>query len=452
MKSTFLIFLTFIFITLSNITEAQVIQEWVTTYNGPANLLDEATDLTVDKDGNVYVTGKSMLTALNEDYCTIKYDKSGNQLWIATYNGPGDYHDNPNTIALDAFGNVYVTGWSKGVKGTADDYCTIKYSPDGTEKWVARYNGSKNNWDRSHDLAVDNSGNVYVTGFSVHIADPVRSSGEDFVTFKYDTDGQIIWQSNYDWDISTDQALAMTIDGAGNVFVTGKVNAPAYHWATIKYNPSGQQEWVAEYKGNVINNIHEPIDVKLDGAGNVYVTGFSSNKDNNKDFCTIKYDPSGIEQWVKIYNGPGNKDDMPTSFAVDASGNAYVTGVSIGVDSKKDYCTIKYNTAGNEEWVAKHVGTLGAPDEMNSIALDKDGNIYMTGTGIVNVASLNDIVTIKYDDKGNKIWQKSYNGPDSSMDEGRAIFVDTKGNVYVTGLSFGTSSVSDFCTIKYSQK
>jgi len=89
---------------------------------------------------------------------------------------------------------------------------------------------------------------------------------------------------------------------------------------------------------------------------------------------------------------------------------------------------------------------------VNSIALDKNGNIYITGASIVNVNSLYDVVTIKYDDKGNKIWQKSYNGPNSFIDEGKAIFVDIKGNVYVTGLSFSTSSASDFCTIKYSQK
>ena len=451
MKSAFIIFLTFIFLTISYTSVAQVTQEWFATYNGPANLVDEVMDLTVDKDGNVYVTGISNSIPANEDFCTIKYNKFGTQLWIARYNGPKNYNDRSNTIAVDAFGNVYVTGWSSGAGDAADDYCTIKYSPDGTELWVARYNGSVNNWDRSHDLAVDNDGNVYVTGFSVHIVDPVRSSGEDFVTFKYDTDGQKIWQANYDWNISTDQALAMTIDGAGNVYVTGKVNAPAYHWATIKYNSSGQQEWVTEYKGDVTNNSHEPIDIALDEAGNVYVSGFSSNIDNNKDFCTIKYNPSGVEQWVKIYNGPGNRNDIPTSFAVDASGNIYVTGISIGVDTKEDYCTIKYNTAGNEEWIVRHNGTLGGPDEVNSIALDKDGNIYITGTSIVNVTSLNDIVTIKYDDKGNKIWQTEFNGPSYTLDEGKVVYVDDDGNVYVTGVIFGSSSVMDFCTIKYKQ-
>ncbi len=68
-----------------------------------------------------------MLTALNEDYCTIKYDKSGNQLWVARYNGPGNYHDHPNTIALDPFGNVYVTGLSFSTS-SASDFCTFKYS------------------------------------------------------------------------------------------------------------------------------------------------------------------------------------------------------------------------------------------------------------------------------------------------------------------------------------
>jgi Beta-propeller repeat len=82
--------------------------------------------------------------------------------WIARYNGPGNYTDDPVAIAVDASSNVYVTGESSG-QGGLIGYATIKYNSAGKEEWVARYNGPGNGNDRANAIAVDASGNVYVT-------------------------------------------------------------------------------------------------------------------------------------------------------------------------------------------------------------------------------------------------------------------------------------------------
>src|SRR4030066_122416 len=86
------------------------------------------------------------------------------EAWVASYNGPGNYDDYASALAVDASGNVYVTGrsWS----GTSYDYATIKYDSNGDTLWVRRYNGPGNGFDEAIALAVDNSGNVYVTGHS----------------------------------------------------------------------------------------------------------------------------------------------------------------------------------------------------------------------------------------------------------------------------------------------
>jgi hypothetical protein len=101
------------------------------------------------------VTGGSTSGAY--DYATIKYDASGAEQWVARYNGPGNLDDSASAIALDDSGNVYVTGYGAG-SGTSLDYATIKYDTSGAEQWVARYNGPGNFNDDARAIAVDGSG------------------------------------------------------------------------------------------------------------------------------------------------------------------------------------------------------------------------------------------------------------------------------------------------------
>ena len=164
----------FLVFTLPAILLAQVTEEWVARYNGPGDWSDGAYSIAVDNEGNVYVTGYSWGSGTNWDYATIKYDQDGNELWVARYNGPGNNGDVASSIALDKEGNVYVTGYSYD-SGTYYDYATVKYDPNGNELWVARYNGPRNDEDYAYSIAVDNAGNVYVTG----------TSGGDYATIKY---------------------------------------------------------------------------------------------------------------------------------------------------------------------------------------------------------------------------------------------------------------------------
>jgi hypothetical protein len=106
----------------------------VRRYNGPGNYDDEATAIAVDGTGNVYVTGESYGSDTSRDYATIKYNSAGDTVWLRRYNGPGNDEDRASAIAVDGTGNVYVTGWSVG-SGTSDDYATIKYSGVGVEEW-----------------------------------------------------------------------------------------------------------------------------------------------------------------------------------------------------------------------------------------------------------------------------------------------------------------------------
>ena len=108
----------------------------------------------------------------------------------------------------------------------------------------------------------------------------------------------------------------------------------------------------------------------------------------------LRYNNSGEEQWVVRYNGPGNDDDIANAMAIDASGNIYVTGRSLG-NTGHDYATVKYNASGQEQWVARYNGPTNGHDVANAIAVGNSGNVYVTGSSQVGGIGNNDYVTIK---------------------------------------------------------
>ncbi len=428
-------------------TAAQVWEEWVARYNGPVNGDDRAIDLAIDAAGNVYVAGESDQNNSEGDYCIIKYDSSGAQQWLAQYNGPGNDHDEVWSLAVDVDGNVYVTGESNA-DGNNSGYCTIKYNSAGDQQWVARYDGPVNNQDYAYSVAVDADGNVYVTGGSCG-----SGTGLDYCTIKYDSAGDQQWVARYNGPGSgEDQARSLAIDTDGNVYVTGESygSGTGLDNCTIKYNSAGAQQWVARYNSMSTATGVPNVYLALDTDRNVYVTGRSYGSGTNYDYCTIKYNTSGAEQWVAQYDGPGNGEDYAYSLDIDADENVYVTGRSEAVGNNSDYCTIKYNSAGVEQWVARYDGSANDQDYAYSLALDSDRNVYVTG-GSAAVGDNTDYCTIKYDSAGAQQWIARYDGSANDQDYAYSLAAGSDGNVYVTGASVGSGTSFDCCTIKYSQ-
>jgi uncharacterized delta-60 repeat protein len=429
-----LLFITFIFA-----------QEWVARYNGPGNGWDKAYAIAVDNNGNVYVTGYSLGQGTSDDYATIKYNSNGQELWVARYNGPGNDFDVATAIAVDNNGNVYVTGYSKG-QGTDYDYATIKYNSNGQEEWVERYNGPGNGEDVATAIAVDNNGNVYVTGYSKG-----QGTYYDYAIIKYNSYGQEEWVERYNGPGNGyDVATAIAVDNNGNVYVTGYSlgQGTSDDYATIKYNSNGQQLWVARYNGPG-DTVDVATAIAVDNNGNVYVTGYSYGQGPFSDYATIKYNSNGQQLWVKRYNEPGNREDGATAIAVDNNGNVYVTGYSDRQFTSHDYATIKYNSYGQEEWVKRYNGPGNGYDCATAIAVDNNGNVYVTGYSLGQGTEY-DYATIKYNSNGQELWVRRYNGPGNYADVAWAIAVDNNGNVYVTGYSLGQGTFFDYATIKYS--
>jgi uncharacterized delta-60 repeat protein len=450
---TFNLILTILFINCS-ISFAQVSQQWAARYSYTSGT-DKATSLAVDASGNVYVTGSSSSGGYGtEDYTTIKYNSAGTVLWTKRYNGPAGGSDIANAIAVDASGNVYVTG-SSAAANWAPDYLTIKYNSAGDTVWTKRYNGTRDANDIAYSIAIDTSGNVYVTGSSEGL---VGTHGifEDYVTVKYNSAGVQQWAASYNGPGGDfDAAYSIAVDGSGNVYVTGESGGgsggsgfPYQDYATIKYNSAGVFQWVARYNGTTTTSNDKANQLKVDASGNVYVTGKSYGAGLSDDYLTIKYNTGGTLMWTARYDGTVNNTDEATSLDVDRTGNVYVTGISYsGSASGYDIVTVKYDMAGIQQWSVSYNGPASGNDGGSKIAVDTAGNAYVTGYSMGAGALDLDYATMKYNTSGVLQWVMRYTngGGAGSTEEAADIKVDNSGNVYITGMS-----ALDYATVKYS--
>ena len=299
---------------------------WEKRYNGPANSDDYATAAVVDGSGNVVVTGSSYNGALNydSDYYTAKYAAAdGALLWEQRYNGPADGNDSALAVAVDGSGNVVVTGSS--YNGTNSDYYTAKYAAaDGALLWGIRYNGPANSEDVAEAVSVDASGNVIVTGASVG-----NGNNYDYYTAKYAAaDGALLWEQRFNGLAnSLDYALAVAVDDAGNVVVTGYSNngggSPDYY--TAKYAAAdGVLLWEKRYNGpaNGSDYLITSHSLALGPNGMVAVTGTSSG-----DYATVVYrenEPPVITCPANTVTNASASGGVAVSFTVTATDDSGV--------------------------------------------------------------------------------------------------------------------------------
>ena len=369
--------------------------------------------------------------------------------WQTRYTSAGSFADRAEDLFLDASGNTYVTGLGRGASGNFD-YVTIKYDPLGAQLWRMEYNGPGNSLDEAHAITVDGSGNVYVTGWSYGGA----GTGYDYATVKYDALGVQQWASRYtNVAGGTDEAWDIGADNAGNVFVTGSSDGAGTNSAatTVRYNSAGVQQYANRFEG-AGGDIDAGYAIYVDAVtGDAYVAGYTfQSAANDFNFLTVKYNLAGTQQFASQYNSPDANYDEAHAITVDASGNVYVTGISQTlVLTNYDYATVMYNSAGVQQWATRYNGTGDDYDRANAIAIDGSGNVYVTGRSVGAGADAEDAVTIKYNNTGVSQWTARYNGASGGYDEGKSIAIDASGNVYITGCTFTSGVNNDYLTIKY---
>jgi uncharacterized delta-60 repeat protein len=413
-------------------------QCWETRYESPGGDAEAVQAMAVGNDGSVFVTGFSIGSS-GSDYLTIKYDIDGNQVWAARYNGPENGHDFAADIAVDLAGNSFVTGRSWG--GTSGvDIVTVKYDPAGNEVWTARFNTPDNLEDAARAISVDNDGNVYVTGFA--IAAPYNP---DFITIRYTSSGTQLWTARYDGPVhGVDEAVDIAIDAAGRVYVTGTstLNGANTDFATIKYDTNGSPLWVRRYSA-AADSDEVAAKLRVDPAGNVYVGGITRAAGAFADYAVVKYSGAGDQLWVFRYDGLHHLYDLLTDLLVDPLGQVYISGTSEGLFGGADFVTLKLNAAGQRLWLATYGGSSGVADLSAALTFDSSGNVCVTGA--INAGENTAGATFCYDTNGNRRWTALLIDPRRRQFP-LAIGADQFGNVLVAG-----SSESDYFAVKYAQ-
>jgi outer membrane protein assembly factor BamB len=288
------------------------------------------------------------------------------------------------------------------------------YDINGNQLWTASYAGTA--------LAVADNTNIIVTGF-----------GNNFNTVKLNPAGSNVWTITYvDFEGPTFSQVVL-VDGNGNVYLSGndnfftKYSLHDYRLTTVKYDKNGHQLWSAYQVTGEEGSVYV-AGAALDNMGNVYVEWNSYGA----VYETTRFSGNDGSVIWRADDPTGNFGSLANGLALDSSNNVFVSWKNAHYNPSTAYGTYKINTNGAYVWTNNYPSIPSTVSVGTAIAVGPDNNVYVTGYS-PGTNSGNDIVTIKYDNNGNQIWLQRYNGPGNGDDEGNAIAVDANGNVYVTG-------------------
>jgi len=246
---------------------------------------DWSSSVALDGLGNAYISGGTTgsLGGPNagfEDAFLAKYDASGSLLWTSQMGTTaGDFS---RSVAVDGLGNAYISGWTGGSLGGPNagqsDAFLVKYDSSGSLLWTRQIGTTAN--DLSFSVAVDGLGNAYISGATYGSLGGPNAGYYDAFLAKYDSSGSLLWTSQIG-TTAYDYSWSVAVDGSGNAYISGDTSGglggPPVGWTDAflaKYDSSGSLLWTRQI-GTTNGDWSSSSSVALDGSGNAYISGYT---------------------------------------------------------------------------------------------------------------------------------------------------------------------------------
>lgn len=425
------------------------------------NNTDIGYGIALDGQGNIYVTGqtssmnfptKNPLEAMLEgasDAFVTKLSANGGTISFSTYLGGRNPGDKGAAIAVDAAGNIYLTGETTSINFPVVNAAQPNFR-GGTDAFIAKLNIDGNTLlystffggtlpDAAFDIALDRFDNAYITGRTQSVNLPVRNALQptlrgprDAFVARYDPDGVLLYATFLGGDTASgtgDEAgYGIAVDALQNVYVAGFTSSPTFPTAgalqrnfgggedafVAKLNAQGTALLYSTYLGGT--RVDNARDIAVDALGSVYLTGYTLSTDfpranalqttygGNGDAFITKLNPQGSALIYSTYLGGAGEENIGLiidgitvgAIAVDALGNAYVTGkttsanfplaraVQTELRGDTDAFLAKLDPAGAQLIYATYLGSTftgntGFEERGLALALDNGGNVFLTG-------------------------------------------------------------------------
>ena len=376
----------------------------------PSNLLDDGTVYTLTiSTGATDADGNGLQGDFALSFTTV-------DLWTYT----SDAVSIGEAIDLDDEFNVYVAGGAQG------NIWVGKFDMHAELEWTQSYAGAPGQSDIAHGLVVASDGTVYVAGAATE-------SGfySDIWLGKYDADGTEDWTKSYDGPGGfIDSGFSVATNSSNEPILCGFEFNPSsgFDIWTRQYNTAGTTQWT--------DTVDESTDdmgagIATDAFDNYYVAGTISTDTEGKNIWLGMYDSLGDLQWFEIHNGADDGDDYSYGVALDDQGYIYVAGSEFVDGEDSNIWVRKYDTTANTVWTWTYGGDSNERDLAHGIAVDSEGNTYLTGYVWDDVENYN-IWVASLDSDGSERWSYTFDH-EAGADFAYAIACDEYGNSYVVG-------------------
>lgn len=434
MKRTLATLLVSLLALQASFAQPENLPTWTGVHNGPSNYYDEAGDIAIDSNDNLYVGGTSVAGSLG--FAVVKYNPAGEEVGVFRH---GTVYGKVVQLAVDQSNNIYAAGyrylgsnmieeilvkfdaagveqWTRPIPGRVIDVITDqaggtylamrasngyhtdwllrRFAPDGTVKWDFRYDSGLGEDDILAGIVLLDDGSILSAGTSGDV------HGKVLLT-KHDLNGNLVFSTltthlvptRRRSDITHNIAHGLGVSSSGEIFVLASMASSnsvyeSAHQVWMRYSPTGQL--LATRSGPALPNVRHAT-LLVDSGGNSYAATFTS---------LTKYTRTGSILWTYTY-------EPPTAglgyrwLAEDSGGNILLVGTENTGTYNDNYLTMSLTTDGALDWYHRFEGAAGGNDRVAGIALDSTGSLFVTGTSWGGYGSIggtyDDIVTLRYE-------------------------------------------------------